>query len=282
MSQSSTQISIIITTYNRPEALNQVLSHLSRQSDNKFDIVVADDGSDPSTLNVIKQFSDSLLIDHVWQENRGFRASMIRNKAVAKARGNYLIFLDGDCVPLTHFVKNHRLLAEKGWLVSGNRILLSNIFTREIEKKEIFFDQWTVLNWIFARCTRKCNRILPIFSIPFGILRKIKFKSWAGAKTCNLAMWKSDFLEVNGFDEAYQGWGFEDSDLVIRLIRKGVYRKNARFSVPVVHLWHPASDRQNWDENLKRLREIQNSKEVIAKLGVDQYASRNNTSPVCS
>lgn len=270
---SSPIISIIITTYKRPDALKQVLSHLSRQSDSKFDIVVADDGSDVTTLNVIKQFSDTLLIDHVWQENKGFRASMIRNKAVAKARGNYIIFLDGDCIPLTHFVKNHRYLAEKGWFVSGNRILLSNIYTREIEKKEIFFDQWSIFRWIAARFARKCNRILPIFSLPFGVFKKLKFKSWAGAKTCNLAIWKSDFFEVNGFDEAYQGWGYEDSDLVIRLIRKGVFRKNARYLVPVLHMWHPPNDQENRDENLKRLRDIQHSKNILASVGIDQYLS---------
>jgi len=136
-------ISIIITTYNRTNALRLVLSHLTRQSDKKFDVIIADDGSNEETLETVKYFSSELMISHVWQEDNGFRASKIRNKAAARACGDYLVFLDGDCIPLTHFVRNHRRLSEEGWLVSGNRILFSNLFfyvlLKEIKKYTYFY-----------------------------------------------------------------------------------------------------------------------------------------------
>ena len=266
-----TSISIVVTTYNRPNALRLILKHLTRQTDKDFEVAIADDGSEESTLAIIKKFSNLLNIQHVWHEDDGFRASVIRNKAVACAKGNYIIFLDGDCLPLRNFVRNHRRLAEEGWLVSGNRVLLSNHYTDSIEKKEHCFDNWNLFNWIFARCRRRCNRFLPLLTFPLGFLRKLKSKSWQGVKTCNLGVWKKDFIKVNGFNENYVGWGFEDSDLVIRLFHSGIRRKNGRFALPVLHLWHPENDRQHVNENWKRLQSVKNSNTIRAVLGVDQY-----------
>jgi len=104
-------------------------------------------------------------------------------------------------------------------------------------------------------------------------LRKRQPKRWQGAKTCNLAAWRTDLIKINGFDESFQGWGHEDADLVVRLIRSGVHRKQGRFAVPVLHLWHPEQDRSHEVDNRQRLQTILKTSHTLAKKGLNQYAT---------
>jgi len=267
------KISIIITTYNRSPALELVLRALSCQDDNAFEVVIADDGSTEATRELLNQLNHELSfpIQHVWQQDEGFRAAMIRNKAVIKSSGDYLLFLDGDCVPPVNFVRRHRCLAEKEWLVGGNRVLLNQALTTQVTKRlqPIQFFSW--FDWLRARLKGRINRLLPLCYLPLGVLRKLNGWQWKGAKTCNLGVWKTDFLSVNGFDESYQGWGHEDSDLVIRLIRAGIKRKIGKFAVPVFHLWHLQASQAQQPENYQRLKAVQLADETQAKRGLDQY-----------
>ena len=89
--------------------------------------------------------------------------------------------------------------------------------------------------------------------------------------TCNLSAWRGDLLQINGFDESYSGWGLEDSDLVIRLLRSGVNHKSARFAAPVLHLWHGNHDRGGLAENRQRLQELLHSERISAEQGVARY-----------
>ena len=127
-------ISVIVSTYNREDALEAVLRSLAAQSDADFEVVVADDGSGPATAALVETWKGKLgrRLDHVWQEDRGFRAAEIRNRAILASRGDYCIFLDGDCIARPDFVAMHRRLAEPGWFVTGNRILLSRALTRDV------------------------------------------------------------------------------------------------------------------------------------------------------
>ncbi|MCL5261607.1 MAG: glycosyltransferase family 2 protein [Gammaproteobacteria bacterium] len=266
-------ISVIITTRNRPQVLELVLLALNEQTENNFEAIIADDGSDSETKELIKtlQLQLHFPLEHVWQPYSGFRVATIRNKAVAMAKGEYLIFLDGDCVVLTTFIQRHRRLAESGALVVGNRVLLSEKFTAYAIKQHLLLQRWSFLKWIKARWQRKCNRLLPLIYLPISLLRKLRKNIWQGAKTCNLAVWKSDFLKVNGFDESYTGWGYEDSDLVVRLFHSGVWRKDANFATPVIHFWHMQNDHNGERDNFKRLQTVLNSNLVKAQNGVDQY-----------
>lgn len=137
------KVSVILSTYNRPKALFIMLSCLRLQDDDKFEIIVADDGSDVQTSEVIKTIQTSYpnrRIQHVWQEHKGFRLARIRNLAVKKATCDYLVFLAGDRVPPPAFIKNHRSLAEPGWTVYGQRILSTERYTQALEKQpEILF-----------------------------------------------------------------------------------------------------------------------------------------------
>lgn len=237
-------ISVIVTTYNRRDALEAVLNGLADQRDRDFETVIADDGSDPPACGLA-----AAPVKCVWHPHEGFRAGAIRNRAVKAASGDYLIFLDGDCVPGRSFIARHRKHAERGWFVAGNRVLLSEQATIRYLKTGTIIGT-PVGAWLHG----DINRIAPLFSLP--IPRKLSPTKWQGAKTCNLGVWRKDFDRIDGFDEAYRGWGHEDSDLVVRLIRSGVRRKDGRFATGVIHLWHPPSDRTSEPRNLRRLHDL--------------------------
>jgi glycosyltransferase involved in cell wall biosynthesis len=264
------KISIVITTYNRPEALTLVLRGLAAQTDSRFEAIVADDGSTPETAAALERVKAALpyRLRHVWQPDEGFRAPMARNRASAIAEGEYIVFLDGDCVPLVDFVAGHRRLAAPGWLVSGNRVLLDRRLTERATGEQLPLWTWTAGRWLKARLAGEVNRLGPL----------LRLADWSearsdltGAKTCNLAVWRRDLLAVNGFDEEFIGWGYEDSDLVQRLLNSGCRRRSTRWAVPVLHLWHAAQDRGREKANLARLEQTVAGRARRAAHGIDQY-----------
>jgi len=269
------RIAVIVTTYNRPDALGAVLEGYAAQTDRDFEIVIADDGSGDATRRLVSEYAKRMpvKIAHVWQEDRGFRAAAIRNRAIAATDARYVIFTDGDCVPPRRFVACHRLLAEPGRFVAGNRILLPAAFTHRVLAERIPIHVWGPLRWAFAWITRDANRLLPLLTFsPRAIFRNARPSRWLGVKTCNLGAWREDLIRVNGLDEAYEGWGLEDSDLVIRLIRAGVFHKSGRYFAPVFHLWHAENPRERLHANEERLNALLATKRRRAERGLDQYA----------
>jgi len=282
MSINAMKISVIVTTYNRPDALGQVLSALSRQTQLPLEVLVADDGSSSVTRQFVQAWhvQSPVPIRHVWHEDEGFRAGAIRNRAAAQAQGEYLVFLDGDSVPFADFVARHAALAEPHRFVTGNRVLLSESLTRQVIVSDGLPDAdgsrcptyWTVWRWLRARARGEVNRLLPLLRLPDGAWRERVQHEWRGARTCNMAVWRRDFERANGFDEGYAGWGHEDADLAVRLIRGGVLRKDGRYAVPVLHLWHAENPRDNEATNRERLQAVlDNQRPLRAALGLDQY-----------
>jgi len=268
------RIAVILTTYNRADALQAALEGYLSQNDKNFELLIADDGSTDETRQLIAFYQKKgvLQIKHVWQEDEGFRAAKIRNMALAQTHADYIIFSDGDCIPLPDFIAQHRCLAERKWFVAGSRILLSEQLTNLVLKDKTFVLQWKMRNWFVARVKKDINRLSPLLSLPVGnFLRKVAFNNWKGVMTCNLAAWRQDLIKINGFDETYSGWGLEDSDIVIRLIRSGISRKSGRFLLPVLHLWHKENDRSGLRGNSEHFRNLINSDRVYAPRGVNQY-----------
>jgi glycosyltransferase involved in cell wall biosynthesis len=263
-------ISVIVTTYNREDALDAVLSALSRQSDRGFEVVIADDGSRPMTAAVLETWRARLGVplSHVWQMNCGFRAAEIRNRAILASRGDYCIFLDGDCIAAPDFVATHRNLAEPGWFVTGNRVLLSRVLTAVVLRDHLRPETWSASRWIGQRLRGGVNRLAAVLRLPLGPLRKLRSRQWRGARSCNLAVWRSDLERVDGFDACFSGWGREDSDLLIRLLRCGLRRKDGRFATGVIHLWHPQVDRAQLTANDARLGAVLQSDRTRAQRGL--------------
>jgi glycosyltransferase involved in cell wall biosynthesis len=265
---------VIVTTYNRPDALKAVLEGYRAQTGADFELLIADDGSTNETRDLVTRFASDapFPVRHVWQEDEGFRAGAARNRALARTSADYVIFSDGDCVPPPFFVSRHAALAERGCFLAGNRMLLSDAFTREVLARHLSIHEWSAWRWLGARLTGGVNRALPLGELPDGAFRKRNPTRWEGVKTCNFSAWRDDLVRVNGFDERYSGWGLEDSDLVIRLLHAGVRHKSARFAAPVFHLWHRENDRTQLAENERRLKELLASKRIAAETGLDQYA----------
>jgi glycosyltransferase involved in cell wall biosynthesis len=251
-------ISILLATYNWPQALKLCLESLATQTDKQFEIIIADDGSTESTKQVIEAIKGShpAVINHLWQEDQGFRKTKILNQAIAAAHGDYLVFLDGDCIVQPDFVARHRELAQKGYLLTGSRILLNESLTQEL----LTWPQWSFgrfcSNLIGKRIGGGINKYWPLkIKLGNGSWRDYNKFVWRRIKGCNMACWKADAEAINGFDETMTGWGHEDADFIFRLQHHGILRKSGSWSTEVLHLFHKINDQSNAAENARRVRE---------------------------
>lgn len=262
--------SVIVATYNRPDALDAVLRSLACQTDPNFEVLVADDGSTAATKRLIDDWRPRFdgRLHHVWQPDDGFRLAEIRNRAILAAAGDYCIFLDGDCVARKNFVAMHRALARPGCFVTGNRLLLSRALSERILRERLEPEHWSLADWFRARRAGEIRRLAPLVCLPLGPLRRRRARDWRGAQGCNLAIWRSDLVAVDGFEGAFTSWGREDSDLLIRLMRAGVRRKDGRMATGVLHLWHPEADRSRLDDNERRLDNIRTGTRIRAERGL--------------
>lgn len=263
-------ISVIVTTYNRENALEAVLRSLGRQTDPDFEVIVADDGSGPATAAMVEAWKAKAghRVEHVWHDDRGFRAAEIRNRAILAARGSYCVFLDGDCIVRPDFIALHRRLSEPGWFVTGNRVLLSSAATEQVLRDKLAPESWSAARWLAERARGGVNRLSALLRLPLGPLRRLRRTAWAGARSCNMAVWRADLDRVDGFDADYSGWGKEDSDLIVRLLHAGVGRKDGTFATGVIHLWHKEADRGQLSANEQKLNDIIDSGDVRAKRGL--------------
>jgi glycosyltransferase involved in cell wall biosynthesis len=263
-------ISVIVTTYNREDALDAVLCSLERQGDPAFEVIVADDGSGAATAALIERRKAAFgrRLEHVWHSDEGFRAAEIRNRATLAARGTYCIFLDGDCIVRPDLIAAHRRLAEPGWFVTGNRVLLSRQLTAKVLRENLTPETWSSARWLAERGRGGVNRLSALLNLPLGPLRRIRQGMWQGARSCNLAIWRSDLERVDGFDADFSGWGKEDSDIIIRLLHAGVRRKDGMFATGVIHLWHAEADRSHLFRNESKLAGVVGSDRVRALRGL--------------
>ena len=251
-------ITVIVSTYNRPDALALVLAAMAKQTDCMFELIVADDGSTATTADLVTKFAEKnprLNVIHVWQPDDGFRLAAIRNKAIMAAHGDYLIFIDGDCVPQRDLIQRHRALAQIGVMVTGSRILLDQYFTEKVISEGIDLTAQRALFWMQQWSGKHINKMLPLFvKLPAALNLRVKNAfSWKGIKGCNMAAWRQDIHTVGGFDEAFTGWGHEDADFVVRLSNAGVKRKLGFCATEVFHLWHREQPRSNANPNHERV-----------------------------
>ena len=269
---ASQLVSVVITTYNRSDALLAVLYGLTLQTDCNFEVVVADDGSRQEHLHAVaeSEVAHKLRIAYVWHPDVGFTASRIRNRGVAACTGEYIIFLDGDCVPEVDFIARHKLLAQTGCFVNGSRVLLSPDLTSGVLTGADSICGRSLWYWVLQRVRGNANKLTGLLRLPDLSMRLDRAFSWKGIRSCNMGVWRSDVERVDGFDESFVGWGHEDADLVVRLHNCGVARKNGFCATEVFHLWHKEVSRAQESQNAKRVMERSMTNVIQPGLGYSQ------------
>ena len=258
------KLSLILSIYNQPLPLSKVLEGLQAQVRWPEEILIADDGSGQPTRDLITLWQSTARcpVRHLWQPDEGFRKTAILNQAVGAAAGDYLVFLDGDCVPHPRFVGDHQRLAERGFWVQGRRCFVKEHFVPQFAP-----GRTPVWRWLLAG---RISGAAKAIRLPFPIVsRNTKQRGIIG---CNMAFWREDVLAVNGFDEEYQGWGIgEDSDLGTRLYHLGRPRKFVYAHAIIYHLDHPVRPREHLPASLARLEQTLQSRKVRCTRGLDQY-----------
>ncbi len=252
---------LIISTYNRPDALAKVLSSVAMQSRQSDQVIVADDGSNADTSAVVKSFEGKIKnLLHVWHEDNGFRLAAIRNKAIQSATGDFLSLIDGDMVLHPDFLKTIYYLAKKNTYLQGKRVLLNEQMSNElIEGKR---DR---VHFFTAGIKNRFNTISQLF------LSKIiskKYNSIKSVKGCSMHFWKEDAVKINGFNEAFIGWGREDSEFLCRLLNAGIKRKNIILGAVAYHLYHQEALRSQLAANDLVLHECIKYKKKWCKHGL--------------
>jgi glycosyltransferase involved in cell wall biosynthesis len=233
------------------------------------EIVIGDDGSADDTRKTITELAEisPVPIVHVWQPDEGFRLAAIRNKSFAKAKGDYIIQIDGDLLLHKKFVQDHLQWARPGTFISGARSLLSENFTNHILQT-----QQLAIPGIFSKeLSKKYNalHIYPLTAFNYVFQRgKNNYKYVLGA---NMAFWKKDLQTVNGYDETFSGWGKEDNELAIRLINAGVAIRFLKFAGIIRHLYHKEAARDKMAANERRLENTIANNLTFASVGLDKY-----------
>lgn len=271
---SSFRTSLVIATYNWRQALAAVLATVRVQDELPDEVVIADDGSRADTAELIAREASSFPVPltHVWHEDAGFRLGQIRNRAMASARGDYLIQLDGDLLLHRAFVRSHKRFAVRGTYVQGSRAMLDAAGTARS------LATGRVKGGPFARGVR--NRANALY-FPF-LSRFVGGPSDALQRTrgANMAFWRDDIIRVNGYDEEIAGWGREDSELAARLLNAGVQRRNLKFAAIAWHLHHGTRSQDTVARNHAIFERTVRERRVRCEAGISRYLGGRSVEPL--
>jgi len=258
------RLSLIISTYNRPDLLTKALAGVALQTRLPDEVLIAADGSGNSTRVAVEIWAKTrpIPVKHLRQVDSGLRTTFILNKSVAGATGESLRFTDGDCVPHARYLEDHLAVAEPGFWVQARRSFVGERFVAQFEP-----GRTSVFRWMLTgRITGAAKGI----RLPVPIVQRDTAQR--GIIGCNLAVWRDDLLAINGFDEEYSGWGIgEDSDMGTRLYHLGRRRKFVYAHAIVYHLNHPTAPRDHVAKSLARLEETIRSGKIRCARGLDQY-----------
>ena len=262
-------LGLVVNTFNQPHYLVRVLNAVRRQTRLPQEVLLADDGSGEDTRQVFQGWAaqQSFRCEHVWQPREGFRRAGILNRAIAKATSNYLVFLDGDTIPHPWFIEDHGRIRASAVLVQGHRALIEQKAAAYFGLGEFHRDRRRTL------LTGQLRGLKHAFRWPWAWRRYRN--TLRGTRGCNLAIWRSDLVKVNGYNEAFVGWGREDSELVSRLMNAGVRRLDVRGWALCYHLWHPPASRERLNMNDQLLEAAIAQKTTRCELGLDRL-SRDN------
>lgn len=242
-------VSLLISTYNWPEALELCLLSVLKQTISPDEILIADDGSRNETKTYIQKFfkQTGIPIKHIWHEDNGFRKTIILNEAIRVSSGEYIIQTDGDMILHPLFIQDHLESIKLAHFIRGSRSLIDEKRTKELLTEKIYQINWKdsgLINKFNSIHSPFLNRLFSIYNNPYSI---------EGVKGCNFSFWKEDFIRVNGFNNEIVGWGREDSELAIRMINNGVLKRHLKFKAVCFHLYHTIFSRANEERNTQML-----------------------------
>ncbi|HTL57331.1 MAG TPA: glycosyltransferase family 2 protein [Candidatus Limnocylindrales bacterium] len=264
---TATRIGLVINTSEQPDYLRRLLRAVEAQSAAPAEVLLADDGSGKETRKLFADWSAARPYPtaHVWQKKEGFRRARILNQAIAQARSDYLVFLDGDSLPHPQFLADHARLCTPEAFLQGHRALILEQAAAWFGLGEFSHDRRRAL--FAAQVSGWTNA----FRWPVPLVSDRR--DLRGIRGCNLGIWRNDLLRVNGYNEAFVGWGREDSELAVRLMNSGVRRRDARGWALCYHLWHQPASRAALPSNDELLAEAVNTRSTRCQSGVDQYLS---------
>lgn len=265
--------SLIISVYKKIHELELILNALTIQTFREFEVLIADDGSGDELSNFISDFKKTTKLDitHVFQEDSGFRKNMILNKSIKKSNHDYLIFLDGDCIPHSDFVRQHLLNQEKDTVLCGSRVNLSRKLSNEMSVQRIIKKDYEKIGLKHILDSWKKNDrstfIEEGFIISNKVLRKLYSDKDGRIVGCNFSLEKELIRKINGFDENYVGPGYgEDSDIEFRLRRAGAKMKSVRNLAVIFHINHSITKPSA--ENAAYFKKVLQSDGYICKNGL--------------
>jgi glycosyltransferase involved in cell wall biosynthesis len=261
-------VTLLVSTYNWPDALSLVLESALGQSRLPTQVVVADDGSGEETAAAVRalapRFADAgVAFEHVWHPDEGFRLAAIRNRALAAARGDYVLMIDGDCVLHPGFVASHVAFARPGTFVQGSRVMVSR--ERSAEALRSRDPRFRLLGGGLKNRQNGLALSLLSWFVPTSQ------DPLHGTRGCNMAYWRADAVRVNGFNERFVGWGREDSEFSARMLAAGLRRRRLKFGGIVYHLWHEERPRGAVDENHRLYEDIVRTGACRCEAGLDRY-----------
>ncbi len=260
--------SLLVTTYNRKDALALVLASVARQRVLPDEVIVADDGSRADTRELLERIAGDfpLPLRHSWQEDDGFRAARSRNRAIAAARGEYILLLDGDMLLHREFVADHLRAAKADCFVQGSRVLTSAALSARL-----LADGSTAVRWFARGVRRRRNALRLPWLSELQLRRSERNPAPRGIKTCNQGWWRQDLLALNGFDERMHGWGREDDEFAARALNAGLHCRQLRFAGLAYHLHHPERHQHGASRNDRYLQETRDTRATRAALGLDRH-----------
>lgn len=263
-------VSLIITTYNNPSFLRLSVLSANNQTILPNEIIIADDGSTEETFQEIARLKQETQVPivHVWQEDNGFQAGKIRNIAIVAAKSEYIVQVDGDIIMESHFIEDHLHFAAKGKLLQGSRV-----FIKEGKTKSLIAKDSLKLSLFTCGISRRenafrCVKLSDYLSTRYRNRYPIYY-----ARGANMSYYKSDFMQVNGYDEDFVGWGHEDSDLTLRMLNNGVQKLYIKFSCVVYHLYHKEAARNLEQINKDLMNTHFTSGVVYCDNGAKQYVN---------
>lgn len=259
--------SLSVSTYNWPDALNLCLLSIKRQKTLPDEVIIADDGSKDDTRELIirHQADFPVPLSHIWQPDEGFQLAQIRNKAIAAARYDYIIQIDGDLILHPQFIADHISFSREKSFVSGSRVMIGENLSKTLIDKQItnisIFsnDIKNKLNGLRSKLLRNCF---------FGSYKTDDIYYLRG---CNMAFWRNDLIAVNGFNEDFTGWGREDNEIAARLMNAGIQKRTLKFGGVIFHVYHEEKSRSDTDRNQDLLNDVIRNKKTFGTKGINQY-----------